>query len=184
MSSEALLPDPLTYATLDDFRRAVVGLAEPAHVPEGMAVDATVVNESVLFCRTLADLRAKENPGDVKMWDYVLKALGVAAAACDGRSLAEFASLCLAPLGIDETTAVYDPAFQAWLTAYQDGDVRASRIIDYLSGPRRVIALTRARQARREDGRARGIAKAIAANEATANEATANEATDKESTHE
>lgn len=151
---------PLAATDLNEFRRVLVGLSEPAATPDGMAVDLTVRHEAVAFVGSLADLYGRQHADDpTKMWEHIVKALNVASVACDGRDFATFACQCLPPLQIDPERAACDDGFGRWLVAFEAGDARGVRVVSYLSGATQVAAVAFARNARKAAQAARATKK-------------------------
>lgn len=161
-ASPVPMPAPLRAGSLDEFRRTLAGLSEPSP-PDDMTVDKAVREDAVSFVGVLADLHQRSGGVDpIKVWEHVVKALNIAASACDGRDFAAFACHCLPPLGVEPETAAYDEAFGRYLEQFPADDLRGIRIIKYLSGPMQVAAVAFARNRRKEGQAARADARADA----------------------
>ena len=144
------LPPPLVNASMDDFRKTLVGLSEPTP-PEGIVIDQHVRNLAVDFIGMLADLYGRVHVGHAEnMWPHIIKTLNIAGTAATDRDFTAFACECLPPLQIPGDTAAYDPAFQKWLSLFEPDDVRARRVVKYLTGPTQVAAAAFARNERKE----------------------------------
>lgn len=164
-SSTASIPQRLAVATLDDFRRSLVGIAD--HQPvDGYSVDQSIKRTAHDFVSMLADLyaaaRSHDNGDYQKMWDHIAKGLGIARTAWTYGDFETFATSCLSALNLPGLEAAYSDDFMRLIDMSEYGERYVAKLVAYMTDTGSMQAVIgRAKKSREENRNIRSTAKKI-----------------------